>query len=571
MFLRTLLALTVALVLAPAVSLAQMPSAPQASPLAVVDLTTEQGLEAVQGEWRYSDAHPAKLLFMGSSSGSAKASGTWSISPQAGGADFDDSQWEVVPPHALAEPRGTGKMCFGWYRLSLTIPGELDGHALDNATAVLNIRSSDYAEVWVDGELPRRQGQSGGALVSGYGVTNRVTAAHRIHPGQLIQVAVFVINGPISAAPADYLSLLAASLELLPGVQLPSAEAPALVNAKVERLHPLLDNLCPRNPRLELLAQGFRGLTRMAWEAGGLLLEDAGGYYRLQGGRLEKLDTDQRPPPLDVQRRPVLKLPPSLDNEALAGLVADSGGNVYVANGRTVHVLTAQGFPMGVIRLARPLSGVAWGGEHAHSLFLAARDRLYRLHLWASPPAVQLLPKNFGRIHGLDGLVARNAKLEVLDEGHLRLGGVVWNSKKDVLLFADQAAQTIYQWDPTRGPSPHLHPVACAGLALDKHNQLIVCDPQTRRMARVEKDGQQTPLTGEDGQPMTSPGSLNAQAVDMLGNVWRAGSEGIEVFGPDGTLLGSVNTGDAPTGVAFGQDGKSLFITAGSRLLRLRL
>jgi gluconolactonase len=43
------------------------------------------------------------------------------------------------------------------------------------------------------------------------------------------------------------------------------------------------------------------------------------------------------------------------------------------------------------------------------------------------------------------------------------------------------------------------------------------------------------------------------------------------VFAPDGTHLGTLLTGQATANCAFGEDGKTLFITADSLLCRVRL
>jgi len=43
------------------------------------------------------------------------------------------------------------------------------------------------------------------------------------------------------------------------------------------------------------------------------------------------------------------------------------------------------------------------------------------------------------------------------------------------------------------------------------------------------------------------------------------------VIASDGTLLGTIETGQATSNVAWGEDGQTLFITAGSSIYRLRL
>lgn len=58
--------------------------------------------------------------------------------------------------------------------------------------------------------------------------------------------------------------------------------------------------------------------------------------------------------------------------------------------------------------------------------------------------------------------------------------------------------------------------------------------------------------------------------VDVKGNLFATGPGGVLVYAPDGTLLGRILTGVPTANVAFGEDGKTLFVTANRRVLRLR-
>jgi gluconolactonase len=66
------------------------------------------------------------------------------------------------------------------------------------------------------------------------------------------------------------------------------------------------------------------------------------------------------------------------------------------------------------------------------------------------------------------------------------------------------------------------------------------------------------------------PGLPDGLAVDTLGNVWATGPGGVLVFSPAGKLLGRLNTEQATANCAFGEDGKTLFITADMYLCRVR-
>lgn len=58
--------------------------------------------------------------------------------------------------------------------------------------------------------------------------------------------------------------------------------------------------------------------------------------------------------------------------------------------------------------------------------------------------------------------------------------------------------------------------------------------------------------------------------LDQLGNVWTTGPGGILVLSSEGTLLGRIETGQATANCAWGDDGKTMYITADGYLCRIR-
>ena len=61
----------------------------------------------------------------------------------------------------------------------------------------------DYAEIWVNGELPRAAGRPSPATIQGFNMPNRLVLSDAVAAGDTFQIAVFGINGPISAAPPN--------------------------------------------------------------------------------------------------------------------------------------------------------------------------------------------------------------------------------------------------------------------------------------------------------------------------------------------------------------------------------
>ena len=189
---------------------------PEGKPEAIVDLRTAEGVQAVQGAWRYSDARIVEVDF-NAAGADMKPSGppitTHDVEPKAGAAGFDDAAWEVLDPTTLEARRSTGRLAFNWYRINVTVPERIGAFDPTGSTLVFEIVVDDYAEVWVDGRLHYPLGQGGGAVIAGYNAPNRVVLGRDVRPGQHFQIAVFGINGPLSNPPANYIWVRSATLD----------------------------------------------------------------------------------------------------------------------------------------------------------------------------------------------------------------------------------------------------------------------------------------------------------------------------------------------------------------------
>lgn len=171
-----------------------------------LDLRTTAGTEAVRGQWRY---HDVKITEVAGKNKDGSPNKTYSYEPKAKGPEYDDSAWEVIAPETLKNPRSAGQICFCWYRIKVTLPPEAEGKSVFFQTTV-----DDYGEVWVDGKLPRRPGDSGGPIVAGFNAPNRVELKDP-KPGKSYQLAIFGINGPISDTPTNWIFLGPTFLEFV--------------------------------------------------------------------------------------------------------------------------------------------------------------------------------------------------------------------------------------------------------------------------------------------------------------------------------------------------------------------
>jgi gluconolactonase len=67
--------------------------------------------------------------------------------------------------------------------------------------------------------------------------------------------------------------------------------------------------------------------------------------------------------------------------DAIDGLKVDQQGNLYVSGPGGLWILSAQGRHLGTIRPPRHPHNFAWGGADGKTLYLCARDTLYRMPL----------------------------------------------------------------------------------------------------------------------------------------------------------------------------------------------
>ncbi|HEU0236016.1 MAG TPA: hypothetical protein VFR14_06190, partial [Candidatus Limnocylindrales bacterium] len=131
-------------------------------PEAIVDLQTNEGADLVGARWRYADARVEETDFV-AIAGPAAAdplgpghvpNRTYDVVPHAEAADYDDSAWDVLAPAETMNRLANGRVCFNWYRTRVTVPERIGDFDPTGATIVFEVVVDDYAEIWVNGELP---------------------------------------------------------------------------------------------------------------------------------------------------------------------------------------------------------------------------------------------------------------------------------------------------------------------------------------------------------------------------------------------------------------------------------
>ncbi|MGH8670829.1 MAG: SMP-30/gluconolactonase/LRE family protein, partial [Burkholderiales bacterium] len=507
-------------------------------PDAVVDLATPEGLKLVHGEWRYSDTRIIEIDFKapgpdGQPTGIAVK--TYDYAPHAGGVDFDDSRWEAIDPTTLAKRRGAGKLSFNWYRTTVTIPERVGDFHTKGSTAVFETVLDDYAEVWVDGEITRSLGQSGGSVIKGWNATNRLIIGRNVQPGQKIQLAIFGINGPISNPPTNYIYVRSARLEFFKGSQVPISLTPSEVNVEVLRLDPAIDAIVPPNPKVFKLAEGFKFTEGPVWVRGS---EGSGGYLLFSDPNSNII---YRYAPEGDGRLSVFRRNSGYSGKDIAeygqpgsnGLTLDSAGRLTINEhgNHRVSRLEKNG--------KRTTLADSFEGKRLNS----PNDLVYKSDgsLYFTDPPFGL-PKFYDdprRQLPYSGVFRyQDGKLQLLSNDLLGPNGIAFSPDEKYLYVGN--------WDENKKIVMRYDVKVDGTLA----NGVVFFD--------------MTSAKGDD--------ALDGIKVDQMGNLYVSGPGGLWILSPHGRHLGTIVTPKHAHNFAWGnEDGKTLYIGARSALYRMRL
>src|SRR5207302_3566978 len=182
----------------PVDSAARLPGPPEllpGRPDAIVDLQTDEGVSLIGRGWRYSDAQMREIDFVAVGSPADPLgpgdtpNRTYDVVPHAEALDYDDSGWKTLSPEDTQLRLSNGRVCFNWYRLEVTIPERVGDLDPTGSTVVFEVVIDDYAEVWVNGELPLGLGLTGGGMVAGFNAPNRVVLTQNAQIRERFQIA----------------------------------------------------------------------------------------------------------------------------------------------------------------------------------------------------------------------------------------------------------------------------------------------------------------------------------------------------------------------------------------------
>ena len=507
---------------------------PETAELAAsVDLASDAGATLVRGVWRYADARVIEAKFR-APDGYGQPTGaevvTNDIVPHAGGADFDDSTWQVIAPTSLNARRGNGLISFNWYRITITVPSQVDGFDPTGSTLWFETRMDDYAEVWVDGELGRAFGQQGGSVVAGWNAPNRLLIGRNVKPGQRIQLAIFGMNGPISDSPTNYIFIREARLEFFRGSEAPVAVEPHEVNVRVLRRDPAINAIVPPNAKLFKVADGFLFTEGPVWvrDRDVLLFSDPNHntiYQYSQSGELSVFRDKSGYDAADIAEY----LQPGSN-----GLTLDKQGRLTIdEQGR--HRVT---------RLERDGTLTVLADSYEGKRLNSPNDLVYK-----SDGSLYFTDPPFGLPKFFDDPRKELPYSGVFrwKDGRLQLLTAELKGPNGIVFSQDEKYLYVSNWDPA-AKTVTRYPVRRDG-SIGRGEILIDLTPQ---------------IPGEE--------ALDGMKADVQGNLYLSAPGGVWIFDSSGRHLGTVTAPHPVHNFAWGgREGRTLYLCARSALYRIDL
>jgi gluconolactonase len=476
-------------------------------PDAIVDLQTDEGVALVGGSWRYADARVEEVEFV--ELGSPEDPLGPGTAPNRTYDVVRDGDWRKLEPAETQLRLANGRVCFNWYAIDVTVPeriGELDP---TGAAVVFEVVIDDYAEVWVNGELPHTLGDTGGPVVAGFNAPNRVVLTRDARPGETFAIAVFGINGPISASPSNYIWMRTATLDVY------SAERAQ----PTEEAHLEVEGSVPVAGPLERVAGGFEFTEGPMWARDGSLLfssPNTNTIYRLEDGVVSVFRSKSGYTGVDIGR---------YHQPGSNGLTLSPAGLLTICQHGNRRVIRVN--PHGDITVLAD----SFEGRRLNS----PNDLVYRSDgtlFFTDPPFG--LPDPAESELGFSGVYrVRDGEVSILTQELEGPNGLAFSP--------DERWLYVGNWD---------------------FDRIVVMryDPDTGE-GSVFFD-----MTSPDAED-----AIDGLKVDLDGNLYVCGPGGIWVLSPDGEHLGTLRLPETAHNLAWGGDGHDLYITALTSVYRLRL
>jgi gluconolactonase len=508
-------------------------------PDAVADLRSIEGSALVLGKWYVQNASVVDAEFKSPGPGTngdaldlyptGPAIKTHQLYPQVGSVDFDKG-FKEIKSSDLETRQGTGLFSFVWYKLDITMPARIGNIDATGSTAVLEIVMDDYSEIWINGSQMQGFGQSGNGVIAGFNARNRVILTDHVKPGEKFSIAMLGINGTIGKLPDNYIWIRNAVIDFYKD-GLPQNKSWKDIG-KIYTIDSELNQVLVPGTKVEKLADGFSFTEGPVWHPEGYLLFS------------------------DPNTNTIYRYNPKTHNVT-----------VFMSHsGYTGADIGEYGQP-GSNGLAIDRDGRLIIDQHGNR-------RVIRLE--KKGPVTVLADHIDGkRFNSPNDIVLRNDGTVYFTDPPYGLPGFFKDPRKEldysgVFMIKNGKAKLVSK--DLGGPN---------GLAFSPDEKFLYVSNwdirdihHTKTLWRYEVQTDGTLDKGKvffDFSFTEDEEALDGIKVDRKGNLFVSAPGGVWILNADGKLLGKIVTPERPANMAWGDDGKTLYLTAHSSLYKIRV
>ena len=509
-------------------------------PQAIADLKTKEGSDLVNAKWFIQPGHVQEKAFRlpGPQPGggdalhlypTGSAIKTHTLHPQIGEDDFENGFVEI-DPGKLEERQGSGLFSFVWYKVELTIPEVIGKLNTNGTTAVFEIVVDDYSEIWVNGKQMIGFGQSGNGLISGYNTRNRVILSDNAKAGEKYTIHVLGINGPVGKLPDNYIWVRNAVVDFYNN-GLPTNPSWKDIG-KIYTIDEKLNSIITPGTTIEKVADGFSFTEGPVWHPDGYLLfsdPNTNTIYRYnpKNHNVTVYMSHSGYTGADIGE---------YGQPGSNGLAIDKEGRLIIdqhGNRRVIRI--ERKGPVTV--LADKIDGKRFNSPN--DVVLKSDGTIY----FTDPP------------YGLPNFFNDTKKeldyqgVFMIKDGKVSVVAKDCGGPNGLAFSPDEKYFYVTNWD-----------------IRDIHH--------TKTLWRYEVQPDGTLKNGKvfyDFSFTEDDEALDGLKVDKQGNLYVSAPGGLWILSAEGELLGKIVTPERPANMAWGDDGKTLYMTAHTSLYKIRV
>jgi gluconolactonase len=506
-------------------------------PQAIADLRNEEGAALLQAKWYVQPAQVTTTSFKLPGRGTngdilllyptGVTVTTNQLSPQSGSASFDRGFKEIKATD-LESRQGTGLFSFVWYKVDLIIPEVIGKLSTQGTTAVFEVVMDDYSEIWVNGKQMQGFGQTGNGVIAGFNTRNRVILTNDARPGQKYSIAILGINGPIGKLPDNYIWIRNAVVDFYKdGLPVNSSWKDI---GKVYTIDEQLNNIITPGTKVEKVADGFSFTEGPVWHPDGYLLfsdPNTNTIYRYNPANhnVTVYMSHSGYTGADIGE---------YGQPGSNGLAIDKEGRLIIdqhGNRRVVRI--EKKGPVTI--LADHIEGKRFNSPN--DIVLKSDGSIY----FTDPP------------YGLPGFFSDSRKeldysgVFMIKDGKTQLVSKDLGGPNGLAFSPDEKYLYVSNWD-----------------IRDIHH--------TKTLWRYEVQSDGSLVNGKvfyDFSFTEDDEALDGMKVDTQGNLFVSAPGGVWVLSAEGKLLGKIVTPERPANMAWGDDGKTLYLTAHTSLYKI--